>query len=140
MNAPVPRAQIERLVPHAGAMCLWHEVVAWDAQSIDCRTQGHRDPAHPLRRNGRLAAVHLAEYGAQAMAIHGGLLAGAAEPRLLTALRDVELLVERIDDLEGELHGHAQPLLAMAGGSIYQFEIFCGGRRLAQGRVTAQSA
>ncbi|MEE7548452.1 phosphotransferase, partial [Xanthomonas sp. Kuri4-1] len=57
---------IAALVPHQGTMCLWEEVVDWDAQRIVLRSASHRDPAHPLRAGGRLRALHLCEYGAQA--------------------------------------------------------------------------
>ena len=69
----VGREVIATLVPHGGAMCLWDEAIEWDATRILVRTQGHRDPAHPLRNGGRLRALHLCEYGAQAMAVHGGM-------------------------------------------------------------------
>ena len=81
--------RIAALIPHQGGMCLWDEVVDWDAGTIRLRSRGHRDPAHPLRSHGRLRAVHLCEYGAQAMAVHGGLRASvggtAAQPGLLVA-------------------------------------------------------
>ena len=57
------RAAIEALVPHAGTMCLWDEVVSWDEDRIVLRADNHRDPAHPLRSGGRLRALHLCEYG-----------------------------------------------------------------------------
>jgi predicted hotdog family 3-hydroxylacyl-ACP dehydratase len=133
------REVIETLVPHAGAMCLWDEVLQWDAQSIRLRTQAHRDGAHPLRHRGRLHAVHLCEYGAQAMAVHGGLLARAAgagvRPGMLVALRGVELHVDRIDDLPGALEAEAHSLIADASGSQYRFVITHEGRTLAQGRA-----
>ena len=75
------REAIEALVPHKHAMCLWDAVLAWDAERIVLRSDGHRDPGHPLRSGGRLRALHLCEYGAQAMAVHGGLLARAGKPR-----------------------------------------------------------
>ncbi|KGO97540.1 phosphotransferase, partial [Lysobacter defluvii IMMIB APB-9 = DSM 18482] len=77
MNARVDAAAIEALVPHAGSMSLWDEVLDWSGERIVLRAWRHRDPAHPLRSNGRLHAVHLCEYGAQAMAVHGGLRASA---------------------------------------------------------------
>ena len=55
-------------------MCLLDEVVQWDERSIVCISNTHRDPANPLRRQGRLSAVHAFEYGAQTAAVHGGLL------------------------------------------------------------------
>ena len=69
---------IRELVPQAGAMCLLERIVSADADSVICSTSTHRSPGTPLRRAGRLAALHLAEYGAQAMAVHGGLNGNAA--------------------------------------------------------------
>lgn len=133
------RERILALVPHQGAMCLWDEVLAWDAQGIRLRAYNHRDPTHPLRHRGRLHAVHLCEYGAQAMAVHGGLLGeGAGEgvkPGMLVALRGVELHVDRIDDLPGALEVEAQCLMADATSSQYRFLITHQGDVLAQGRA-----
>ena len=135
----VDRATIESLVPHAGAMCLWDEVVAWDAQRIVLRSQGHRHPAHPLRSHDCLRAVHLCEYGAQAMAVHGGLLAreggGVAPPGMLVALRGVELHVARIDDLPGPLECEAEALIASESAQQYRFIIRHAGALLAEGRA-----
>jgi len=133
------RAAIEALVPHAGAMCLWDEVLAWDAAAIRLRAHNHRDAAHPLRSGGRLRAVHLCEYGAQAMAVHGGLLArergGAAPPGMLVALRGVELHVARIDDLEEAIECEATLLAAGEGSQQYAFRITHRGGLLAEGRA-----
>ncbi|AWV06021.1 phosphotransferase [Marilutibacter maris] len=140
MSADAPlldRADILGLVPHQGAMCLWNAVLAWDAERIRVRADSHRDPAHPLRRHGRLGAVHLCEYGAQAMAVHGGLLAADAPPRagLLVALRGVALSLARIDDLPGPLIGEAERLADSAAGQLYGFRILHDGRTIAQGRA-----
>jgi predicted hotdog family 3-hydroxylacyl-ACP dehydratase len=135
----IDRAAILALVPHQGAMCLWDTVVAWDAHTIRLQAHNHRDPAHPLRSRGRLHAVHLCEYGAQAMAVHGGLRAqaggGVARPGLLVALRAVELAVARIDDLPGPLEGEAELLVDGDGGWQYAFRIRHAGGVLAQGRA-----
>jgi len=135
----VDRATIESLVPHAGAMCLWDEVVAWDAQRIVLRSQGHRHPAHPLRSHDRLRAVHLCEYGAQAMAVHGGLMArergSVAPPGMLVALRGVELQCDRIDDLPGALECEAEALIAGEGAQQYRFVLRHAGVVLAEGRA-----
>ena len=74
----IDRARITALIPHQGAMCLWDEVLDWDAGAIRLRTAGHRASDNPLRSGGGLRAVHLCEYGAHAKAVHGGLLASAA--------------------------------------------------------------
>ena len=138
------RAGIEALVPHAGAMCLWDSVSAWDAQSIRLRAMNHRDPVHPLRRDGRLSAVHLCEYGAQAMAVHGGLRAretgDRAKPGLLVALRGVTLHVARIDDLPGALECVAHVLVESDGGAQYAFSITHVGRLIAEGRAAVLHA
>ena len=135
----IGRDAILALVPHQGAMCLWDEVVAWDAHALALRARNHRDPAHPLRRHGQLHAVHLCEYGAQAMAVHGGLRAqaggGAARPGLLVALRNVALHVARIDDLPGALEGEASVLVDGEGGQQYAFRIRHAGVLLAEGRA-----
>lgn len=133
------RAAILALVPHAGAMCLWDQVSGWDADSIRLRAEGHRDPAHPLRSGGRLRAVHLCEYGAQAMAVHGGLRAqasgGGARPGVLVALRAVVLHVDRIDDLPGALACEARMLADGADSQQYAFRIEHAGSLLAEGRA-----
>ena len=133
------RATIESLVPHAGAMCLWDEAIEWNATRIVVRTQGHRDPAHPLRSGDRLHAIHLCEYGAQAMAVHGGLLARergtVAPPGMLVALRAVDLRCARIDDLPGPLECEAEALIAGEDAQQYRFLIRHDGIVLAEGRA-----
>lgn len=127
------------LIPHQGAMCLLDGVAAWDATSIHAWSESHRDPANPLRREGRVAALHLCEYGAQAMAVHGGLLAsvdgGRAKPGLLVSLRAVELARAAVDDCDGRLDVHAQMLHADATGWQYAFRIEHRGEVLASGRA-----
>ncbi len=71
----IKKTEIRTLIPHSGMMCLLDEVTQWDDRSITCVTNTHRDPANPLRRDGRLSSVHAFEYGAQAAAVHGGLRA-----------------------------------------------------------------
>ena len=133
------REAIEALVPHAGTMCLWDEVLAWDDATIRLRACNHRDIAHPLRSDGRLRAIHLCEYGAQAMAVHGGLRAreagGVARPGLLVALRAIVLHVDRIDDLAGPLEGVAEQLADAPASQQYAFRIHHAGTLLAEGRA-----
>ena len=135
----VLRDDILRLIPHQGGMCLWDEVTAWSDARIALRAWNHRHPAHPLRHAGRLHAVHLCEYGAQAMAVHGGLLAraagGAAPPGLLVALRGVRLHCGRIDDLADALTCEAEALVRSEGGSQYAFRIAHCDTPLAEGRA-----
>ena len=135
----VDRELIAELIPHQGAMSLLDRVLSWDESSIVAVSMTHRAPAHPLRSNGYLRAVHLCEYGAQAAALHGGLVARAAgavaEPGYLVSLRDVTLNCSRIDDLPGELRIHAELLLQDSGSWQYRFAASHAGAPLASGRL-----
>lgn len=132
---------LRELIPHAGRMCLLDAVQAWDPQTIHCTTNSHRDPDNPLRSGNRLAALHLCEYGAQAMAVHGGLLArlehgGKAAPGMLASLREVEFAVDYIDDIDETLTVFALMKIAGATGWLYEFEVSAARRWLARGRVS----
>jgi len=135
----IGRAVIESLIPHAGAMCLLERVVSWDNNRIVLLTATHRATDNPLRYAGRLRALHLCEYGAQAMAIHGGLLARAsgskAEPGVLVSLREVRLHCAFIEALDGELEVAAQRLLAGPGSWQYSFTVHHHATLLAEGRA-----
>ena len=128
------------LVPHAGSMCLLDEVVSWDEARIICRTASHRRPDHPLRRDGFLPAIHLLEYAAQATAVHGALVAGAggspAPAKYLAAARGFDLQVNRLDDIQADLHIDAECLVAMGDSALYRFHVSADGRELATGRLT----
>lgn len=127
------------LIPHVGTMCLLDAVVAFDDARIHAVAATHRDPGNPLRADGRLHAVALCEYGAQAMAVHGALLArqhgGRARPGLLVSLREVELKAEFVDDLPGELDIHAERLLDAGDSLQYAFRVEHAGALLARGRA-----
>ena len=72
-------AAIAARIPHQGSMCLLDTVVDWSDTSISCSAISHRDPANPLRAEARLGAANGIEYAAQAMAVHGRLLAQAGD-------------------------------------------------------------
>ncbi len=134
------RADFIDLIPHAGDMCLLDGVLTWDDTSIHATSVSHVLDTHPLRGERGLHAVHLAEYGAQAMAVHGALRArgqGALEPRpgMLVSLRGVHLAVNRVDTLSGTLHVHAQCLIADESGAQYTFRIEHAGVEVASGRA-----
>lgn len=135
----IDRDTLLTLMPHQGAMCLWDAVTGWDHTRIRLRSSSHRREGNPLRSDGRLRAVHLCEYGAQAMAAHGGLLGreagNAPQAGLLVALRGVDLYVARIDDLADTLEGEAELLAAGGGSQQYVFRIRHAGALLAEGRA-----
>lgn len=123
-------------------MCLLEAIVSFDDKDVVCSTTTHRSTANPLRSEGRLAALHLAEYGAQAMAVHGALQDAALASRggMLVAIRNLSLAVERLDDLEGELRIHATRLVANPSGLIYAFRAVAGEREIGAGRVSVMLA
>jgi predicted hotdog family 3-hydroxylacyl-ACP dehydratase len=136
----LPKTDWAHLIPHAGTMCLLDAVQAWDERTLHATSAGHARADNPLRGADGLHAVHLAEYGAQAMAIHGALLArsrgiGTARPGMLVSLRDVCLSEEYVDRLDGRLDVHAECLYASDGGAQYAFRVEHGGRLLASGRA-----
>ena len=133
-------AEIRRLIPHAGGMCLIDTVLAWDSEHIRCLTASHRRPDHPLRRDGRLSAVHAFEYGAQAAAIHGALLARSAGcPPIvgyLGTLRRARLALTHLETIEGNLHVSARLLLGDHGNAIYECQVAAADAILAEARIT----
>lgn len=134
------REAIAGLIPHAGDMCLLDRVLGWDDCSIRCRSDSHRRSDHPLRRYGRLGAVHLVEYAAQATAIHHALLAPRPEcarmPGYLAAVRHVRLEVNWLDEIAASLELCCRRLI---DGGIYGFHACAGGQELASGRITVVS-
>jgi predicted hotdog family 3-hydroxylacyl-ACP dehydratase len=133
---------IRTLIPHAGDMCLLERIVSAGNQEIVCAASSHRSAKNPLRRDGALAALHLAEYGAQTMAVHGGLQSAgeAARGGMLVAIRDLRLEVTRLDDLADDLFIRATKLVANADGRIYSFSARVGEREIGSGRVSVMFA
>jgi predicted hotdog family 3-hydroxylacyl-ACP dehydratase len=143
-SRPLPQSDWSALISHQGLMCLLDTVVDWDHTRIHARTESHRRADNPLRSDGLLRALHLCEYGAQAMAVHGGLIARAAgtraAPGLLVSLRAVELHVARVDNLADALDVHAERLLSGEGSWQYAFRVEHAGAMLASGRAAVMVA
>jgi predicted hotdog family 3-hydroxylacyl-ACP dehydratase len=132
------RAWIVARIPHQGRMCLLDRVEAWDEQRVRCSAASHRRPDNPLRAHGRLAAACGIEYAAQAMAVHGALLAASdARPRpgYLASVRGVTLHVGRLDDADGDLEVEAVRVTGDSATILYDFAIRAGGRLLLEGRA-----
>jgi len=132
------RAWIAAHIPHQGDMCLLGAVVEWSEAAIACRATSHTAPGNPLRADGCLGAACGVEYAAQAMAIHGALLAGALGPPrqgYLTSVRGVNLHVARLDDRPGELSVRAERLSGDASNVLYQFWVSHDGHCLVEGRA-----
>jgi predicted hotdog family 3-hydroxylacyl-ACP dehydratase len=134
------RDWIVRHIPHRGRMCLLDGVLDWSASGVRCVSRLHRSPDNPLRAHGRLGAVCGIEFAAQAMAVHGALIAPALhlERRIgyLAAVRSAELYVARLDDIDDELVAAADRQGGDTTTVLYSFSLSAGGRRLLAGRAT----
>jgi predicted hotdog family 3-hydroxylacyl-ACP dehydratase len=120
-------------------MCLLDEVLSWDAARIRCRATSHRLEDNPLRAHGRLGAACGVEYAAQAMAVHGAIMAQTsgmpAYAGLLSSIRNLALRVIRLDDLDTDLIASAERLAGDEGSTLYEFTVSSGGRELLSGRA-----
>ena len=135
--------RIEALLPHVGAMRMIAEVVRWSDEDIECVACSHHDPANPLRIEGALPAACGLEYGAQAMAIHGALMAGRdAKPQvgLLVAAHELVWHVARLDTVAGALKVRARRLLGSAHQVAYEFDVLDSQRSLVHGRASVMLA
>jgi predicted hotdog family 3-hydroxylacyl-ACP dehydratase len=133
------KADIGRMIPHAGAMCLLDGVVRWDAEKIRCVSTTHAHADNPLRAGGKLAALCGIEYAAQAMAVHGRLTAHVhARPQagFLVSLRDVSCFALRLDDLPGELVVDAEKVMGDDNRVTYQFRLWVAEIEVLSGRAT----
>lgn len=131
-------AWIAARIPHHGSMCLLAGVVGWTDSTIDCRADSHRRPDNPLRAGGRLGIVNGIEYAAQAMAVHGALLAGhddAPRAGFLTSVREVVFHAPALD-VAADLEIHAEKLSGEGAVQMYSFTIEADGMLLVSGRAT----
>jgi predicted hotdog family 3-hydroxylacyl-ACP dehydratase len=127
-------------IPHAGAMRLLDVVHDWNDTHIHAKGERHRPHEHPLRSDAGLHAVHLAEYGAQAVAVHAALMAASrgdmrTRQGRLVSLRDLQLMTEYVDLAAAPLDVHAECLIADERGAQYTFRVEQRAQLLAAGRV-----
>jgi predicted hotdog family 3-hydroxylacyl-ACP dehydratase len=131
------------LIPHSFDMCLLDRVESWDENTITCTSQSHKLATNPLRRNKTLSSVHLLEYAAQAMAVHGGLHDREQGVQMtegyLAALRDIKIELRDIENLESELRIEATKMLSQGGNMIYSFKVSTEENELVSGRATVVS-
>lgn len=145
----IDRAWIAARIPHQGSMCLLDAVESWDEHHIVCRAGSHSHRDNPLRASadcagGELGIANAIEYAAQAMAVHGALLAEklrgaeAAAPKAgyLTSVRDVRWQRSRFDDIAGDLRIDARRLSGNDINILYAFEIHAAAELLVSGRAS----
>src|SRR5690606_34942785 len=134
----IDRAWIEAHIPHKYDMCLLEQVVEWDAQKLRARAISHRGQSNPLRSHDRLGAVCGVEYAAQAMAVHGALLASdqdAPKAGFLASIRNTELHVARLDDIASDLLIEVERFSGDANNILYDFSVRTQDRVLLTGRA-----
>ncbi|MFW5443603.1 MAG: hypothetical protein ACKE51_04760 [Methylococcaceae bacterium] len=123
LNKRLNQAEFAKLIPHAGNMILIDQVEDWGDSYIVCSTLSHQSINNPLRLNGSLSSIHLIEYGAQSMAIHGGLLTGKASPGFLAAARAVHFNIDCLDQVQSQITITARAELKIENGAVYKFHI-----------------
>ena len=144
--ATLQHRDIARRIPHQSSMCLLDRVIAWDSQQICCEADSHRSLDNPMRAHGRLGASCGIEYAAQAMAVHGaliaeslgeaGAIAGAhARGGSLVSVRSVTLLVLALDNVVGRLTVNAERVSGNASNVLYSFTVLDGVKSLVSGRA-----
>ena len=149
---PLDHDWIEQHIPHKGRMCLLDEVLSCDATRIRCRSSSHRAGDNPLRSHGRLGAACGIEYAAQAMAVHGALIASSAPLAstvsmsvrssigatvgYLASVRNVALHVRRLDDLEADLIATAERITGDGRTVLYEFSVWGAPQLLLSGRAS----
>jgi predicted hotdog family 3-hydroxylacyl-ACP dehydratase len=87
-----------------------------------------------------LSTAVAVEYAAQAAAIHNGLLNAEKKEKLngglLAGVSNLEMHVDRLDNIAGSLQMKVKKLIADTERALYQFDLFSGGKQLSSGRVS----
>lgn len=135
----IDKAWIEAHIPHQGSMCLLDHVTSWDEQHIACSATSHQLANHPLRYREQLSTACGVEYAAQAMAVHGALLAPADQekPRagFLISIRGTTIHRARLDDIKQALTIRAVLMHSNGDNILYEFSLHAKDDLLLNGRA-----
>jgi predicted hotdog family 3-hydroxylacyl-ACP dehydratase len=139
----IKRDELCSLIPHSGTMCLLDKVLEWNDKKIICETHSHHLLNNPLRCEQGLSGIQGIEYGAQAMAVHGGLLAKREGKEItqgfLVALRNVDIKIDWLDTITGPLIIKANQIMHDDKHSIYEFSLMDNELALVNGRTTVMT-
>jgi predicted hotdog family 3-hydroxylacyl-ACP dehydratase len=121
-------------------MCLLDGVESWDDKQIVCTSTTHQNQDNPLAENNRLACINAVEYGAQAVAIHGNLIAKnlnmpLPESGFLVQIKALEFDDCNLSSLPEALIISAQQIYIDPGSLLYSITIQHGQDQLMQGRI-----
>lgn len=139
IGTPVDKSWIEAHIPHQGSMCLLGHVKSWDEKTITCSAISHSQLTNPLRYQNQLNTACGIEYAAQAMAVHGALLAPADQekPRagFLVSIRGATIYHGRLDDIKQALTIVAELIHSDDNNMLYGFTLLADNRLLLDGRA-----
>ncbi len=135
-----PRNWIAARIPHQGQMCLLSRVVSASPEGLTCAADSHLAPDNPMILNGCLGAACGIEYAAQAMALHGALMADQRSAErskmgFLVSVRSVSLHVSRLDDVAAELTVSVLCEADNGDHCVYGFSLSAAGKPLLHGRA-----
>ena len=139
VNRELNHAWIESHIPHQGSMCLLKSVCSWNQEKIICDANSHVAVDNPLRAHWQLGIACGIEYAAQAMAVHGALLApvNSDKPKVgyLVSVRGINMFVTRLDDIDADLSITAICIMANENNMLYQFTVCANNKVLLEGRA-----
>ena len=139
IDKQIDKKWIEAHIPHQGSMCLLEGVTHWSEQSITCSSTTHQLASNPLRVSSRLNAACGIEYAAQAMAIHGALLAPARESRpragFLVSVRGAKIYRQHLHDLKQALTIIVECINKSEDNLLYAFTVLAENTLLLEGRA-----
>jgi predicted hotdog family 3-hydroxylacyl-ACP dehydratase len=138
-NICLDKAWIAAHIPHQSNMCLLDIVTSWDNQHIHCTASSHRLASNPLRSRDQLSTACGIEYAAQAMAVHGALMAPADSKRpragFLVSVRGATLHRLRLDDIATDLDVEAICIQSNGDNILYEFTLQAAGKIVMDGRA-----
>jgi predicted hotdog family 3-hydroxylacyl-ACP dehydratase len=123
--------QLFNCLPHGQAMRLLASIDSIDTQSIRCTVTTHQALDHPMRYAGRLGSACGVEMAAQAVAMHSAHLAmqtnsvaaDSSKGGMLTAVRELKLCTDRLDNCSQPISVHARFQAGDATGALYTFSL-----------------
>jgi predicted hotdog family 3-hydroxylacyl-ACP dehydratase len=139
LETKINKAWIAAHIPHQDAMCLLDHVSDWDAQHIICKAYSHKLSDNPLRYREQLSTACGIEYAAQAMAVHGALMAPEKhhQPKagFLVSIRGATIHRARLDDVDHSLTVKATCIHSSDDNILYEFTLHAETELLLDGRA-----
>lgn len=113
-------------------MSLIDRVLSWDDNELQCESRRHFNRENPLAEQGHLGTACLLEYGAQAAAIHAGLVwreSGSTtaiskeKPAYVAVVKDMVLACAEVPSATQTIICHIQRELVTEQGAIYHMRL-----------------